>query len=185
VSVKCRIAEKCRIGANMCRIGGNMCRVVEAYAGRVSRSKRVPDRRGAGRRVPDRRGAGRRVPDRRGTGRRVPDRSGAGRRVPDRRSSQRARQGPKPYLVADIPPLDVDGVVTVAIGTAAWALTFVAMLPFYGALEDHGRAWYLWTCLAGFGGGLLGLEYCRRRRNRLNAQPSRQHESSPLGAAGL
>jgi hypothetical protein len=73
----------------------------------------------------------------------------------------------------------------VAIGTAAWALTFVALLPFYGALADHGRVWLLWTCLAGFGLGLLGLEYCRRRRNHLNAQPSRTQESSPLGAAGL
>ena len=24
--------------------------------------------------------------------------------------------------------------------------------------------WWLWTCLAGFGLGLFGLEYCRRRR---------------------
>jgi hypothetical protein len=112
-------------------------------------------------------------------------RRGPSRRGPGRTSSRRTRPAKKPYLVADIPPLDVDGVATVAIGTAAWALTFVALLPFYGALEDHGKVWLLWTCLAGFGGGLLGLEYCRRRRNYLNAHPSRERESSPLGAAGL
>ncbi len=107
------------------------------------------------------------------------------RRVPSRRSRRRTSRGSRPHLVADVPPLDIDGVATVAIGTAAWALTFVALLPFYGALRDHGRAWVLWTCLAGFGLGLLGLEYCRRRRNYLRTRPPREQETSPLGAAGL
>jgi len=26
--------------------------------------------------------------------------------------------------------------------------------------------WWLWTCLAGFGLGVWGWDYCRRRRNR-------------------
>jgi hypothetical protein len=26
--------------------------------------------------------------------------------------------------------------------------------------------WWLWTCLAGFGLGIIGWDYCRRRRNR-------------------
>jgi hypothetical protein len=38
------------------------------------------------------------------------------------------------------------------------------LLPFYSELEDNGRLWWLWTCLAGCGLGLFGLEYCRRRR---------------------
>jgi hypothetical protein len=109
----------------------------------------------------------------------------ASRRASSRKSSRRAGRASKPYLVADVPPLDVDGVATVAIGTAAWALTFIALLPFYGALRDHGRVWLLWTCLAGFGLGLLGLEYCRRRRHYLSSRPRREQDSSPLGAAGL
>ncbi|MBF4163006.1 DUF2530 domain-containing protein [Nocardioides sp. CBS4Y-1] len=60
-------------------------------------------------------------------------------------------------------PLDVDGVRTVLVGTALFGVAFVALLPFYGSLADHGRAWWLWTALAGFGLGLFGLEYCRRR----------------------
>ena len=69
------------------------------------------------------------------------------------------------YFVADVEPLDVDGVRTVAVGTALWLVAFVALLPFYGpARASHGRTWWLWTCLAGFGLGLFGLEYCRRRR---------------------
>ena len=30
--------------------------------------------------------------------------------------------------------------------------------------RTRAHAWWLWTCLAGFGLGLFGLEYCRRRR---------------------
>ena len=72
--------------------------------------------------------------------------------------------GKRTYIVAQVAPLDVDGVRTTEVGVAMWLIAFVAMLPFYGALEDSGRTWWLWTCMAGFGLGLFGLEYCRRRR---------------------
>ncbi|WP_343061584.1 DUF2530 domain-containing protein [Nocardioides luti] len=72
--------------------------------------------------------------------------------------------GNRTFIVADVEPLDVDGVRTVEVGVGLWLLAFVALLPFYGRLEDAGRLWWLWTCLAGFGLGLFGLEYCRRRR---------------------
>jgi hypothetical protein len=74
--------------------------------------------------------------------------------------------GKRKFIVADVEPLDVDGVRTVAVGTALWALAFVLLLPFYGRLEESGRLWWLWTCVAGFGLGLIGLDYCRRRRRR-------------------
>ena len=60
--------------------------------------------------------------------------------------------------------LDVDGVRTVEVGTGLWLLGFLALIPFYGRLQDTGHLWWIWTCLAGFGLGLFGLEYCRRRR---------------------
>lgn len=69
-----------------------------------------------------------------------------------------------PYVVAAVEPLDVDGIRTLEIGTIAWLVGFVALLPFYGRLEDADRTWWLWACLAGFGLGLLGLEFCRRKR---------------------
>jgi Protein of unknown function (DUF2530) len=72
--------------------------------------------------------------------------------------------GNRTYLVADVEPLDVDGVRTVQVGVALWVLGFVALLPFYGRLTDAGHGWMLWTCAAGSGLGLLGLEYCRRRK---------------------
>jgi hypothetical protein len=81
--------------------------------------------------------------------------------------------GNRTYIVADVEPLDVDGVRTIEVGTLAWLIGFVALLPFYGRLDDAGRTWWLWTCLAGFGLGLFGLEYCRRRRN-LRAERTEQ-----------
>lgn len=72
--------------------------------------------------------------------------------------------GKRTFIVADVEPLDVDGVRTVEVGVALWLIGFIALLPFYSRLEDSGRLWWLWTCLAGFGLGLFGLEYCRRRR---------------------
>ncbi|WP_238383380.1 MULTISPECIES: DUF2530 domain-containing protein [unclassified Nocardioides] len=72
--------------------------------------------------------------------------------------------GRRTFFVADVEPLDVDGVRTVEVGTALWLVGFVALLPFYGRLQDSGNEWWLWTCLAGFGLGLFGLDYCRRRR---------------------
>jgi hypothetical protein len=72
--------------------------------------------------------------------------------------------GNRTYLVADVEPLDLDGVRTVEIGTVLWLVAFLALLPFYGRLDDSGRVWWLWTCMAGVGLGLIGLEYCRRKR---------------------
>ena len=79
--------------------------------------------------------------------------------------------GDRTFLVADVEPLDLDGVRTVLVGTVAWLVCFLGLLPFYGRLEDQGHTWWLWTCLTGFGLGLFGVEYCRRRRSlRLQAR---------------
>ncbi len=72
--------------------------------------------------------------------------------------------GNRTYLIAPVEPLDVDGVRTVQVGTALFLLGFIGLLPFYGRLEDAGRTWLLWMCLTGVGLGLLGMEYCKRRR---------------------
>lgn len=78
------------------------------------------------------------------------------------------------HRVADVEPMDVDGVRTMTVGTIIWAVLGVALLPFLGNLEDNGRTWWLWTAVAGFGLGLIGIEYCRRRRNALRMQPGRR-----------
>ncbi|CAB4702636.1 MAG: DUF2530 domain-containing protein [Actinobacteria bacterium] len=79
--------------------------------------------------------------------------------------------GKRTFVVAPVEPLDVDGVRTVGIGVAVWGVAFLALLPFYGSLRDDDRGWWLWMCLAGFGLGLFGLEYCRRRRTARNDVP--------------
>jgi hypothetical protein len=72
--------------------------------------------------------------------------------------------GNRTYIVANVEPLDVDGVRTVQVGLAIWFLTFLGLLPFWGALAVADGTWWLWTCLAGSGLGMVGLEYGRRRR---------------------
>jgi hypothetical protein len=64
-------------------------------------------------------------------------------------------------------PLDVDAVKVVTAGTVLWALAGLALLPFHERLAAGGHTWWLWTCLAGAGLGVLGVVYCRRRRARL------------------
>jgi hypothetical protein len=72
--------------------------------------------------------------------------------------------GRRIYVVANVEPLDVDGLRTVQVGTALWFISFVGLLPFYGRLEDSGRVWWLWTCWAGLALGLFGYEWARRQR---------------------
>ncbi|UMG91371.1 DUF2530 domain-containing protein [Nocardioides sp. TF02-7] len=72
--------------------------------------------------------------------------------------------GNRTYLIAPVEPLDVDGVRTVQVGTGLFLLAFVGLLPFYGRLREDDHTWLLWMCLAGVGLGLLGVEYCKRRR---------------------
>lgn len=89
--------------------------------------------------------------------------------------------GNRTYLVANVEPLDVDGVRTVQVGVALWVVGFVALLPFYGRLRDAGHGWMLWTCAAGCGLGLLGLEYCRRRRRSRAMLHEAGQQDEPLG----
>ena len=79
--------------------------------------------------------------------------------------------GRRTYVVADVAPLDVDGTRTVAVGALLWLVAFVLLLPFYGRLEDADKTWWLWTCLAGFGLGVVGWGYCRHRRARRHRRP--------------
>lgn len=71
--------------------------------------------------------------------------------------------GNRTYHVAEVEPLDVTGVRTVGVGTLLFLLAGLGLLPFYGWLEETERLWWLWTCVAGFGLGMFGFDYCRRR----------------------
>jgi hypothetical protein len=69
--------------------------------------------------------------------------------------------------IADVQPLDVTGVRTVTVGTVLFLVASVVLAVFRDALQDAGREWWLWTCVAGFGLGIFGCVYCRRRARHL------------------
>ncbi|WP_249666156.1 DUF2530 domain-containing protein [Nocardioides faecalis] len=72
--------------------------------------------------------------------------------------------GNRTFLIAPVEPLDVDGVRTVQVGTVLFVVAFLALLPFWGRLEEAQNTWLLWMCLTGAGLGLIGSAYCKRRR---------------------
>jgi uncharacterized membrane protein YgcG len=76
-----------------------------------------------------------------------------------------ARQLARGELVqAEVEPLDLNGTSTVAVCTAAWAVAFGVMALFF---RDDLADWWLWVPVTGFGLGLLGLVYCKRRWNAI------------------
>lgn len=79
----------------------------------------------------------------------------------------RRRSRETPDEPDEVRPVDVDGVRVIAVLTVGWAVAFVALAFAITWLDSRGRGWWLWTCLAGVGLGLLGLEYARKRRDAI------------------
>ena len=67
--------------------------------------------------------------------------------------------GNRTYIVAQVEPLDVDGVRTTEVGTALWLLGFLGLLPFWGTL-------------AGERADVVALDLPRRLRPRASAGSS-------------
>ena len=70
----------------------------------------------------------------------------------------------------ELSPLDHDGLLPIAVLTVAWAVAAVVLVVVREDLADSDRTWWLWTCVAGFGLGLLGYTFSRRRRDALRAR---------------
>ncbi len=77
--------------------------------------------------------------------------------------------GKRTYIVAQVEPLDLDGVRTMQVGTALWALGLIVLVLLRDQLEADGHEWWIWTCAAGFVLGLIGWDHCARRRRRRHA----------------
>jgi hypothetical protein len=67
----------------------------------------------------------------------------------------------------DPAPLPYDGVRTVTVGTGLWLVALIVLLPFWSRLNDDGHLWWIATAATGFGLGVVGVFYCRRRSARL------------------
>jgi hypothetical protein len=90
--------------------------------------------------------------------------------TPEATQTVGSARGPGVGPPEDLAPLDHDGLVPIAVITAAWAVAAVVLFVMRDSLAEDDHTWWLWTCIAGFGLGLLGYAYSRRRRDALRAK---------------
>ena len=80
------------------------------------------------------------------------------------------------YIPPALPPVTT-GVWHIAVpGTVVWFVGFVVLLFFIPTLQERDAMVWLWTCLAGFVLGLLGLSVyaLQRRAARLGRRSANQ-----------
>lgn len=85
----------------------------------------------------------------------------------------------------DPEPVKTDDRKAMLVGTALWLVALAVLLGFAGPLYESGQGWWLWTCVAAIGLGLLGLLYTqwRRgqdRRDRVGSNGPDEPEPTPL-----
>jgi len=83
----------------------------------------------------------------------TPERDSSGRTAP------RGRAG-RPKLE----PMQINEAKVIWIGIGLWAAAFLILLPFRKTLIADGHGWWLYTCLAGAGLGMVGLPMVGRRK---------------------
>ncbi|KAF0651065.1 MULTISPECIES: DUF2530 domain-containing protein [Streptomyces] len=81
-------------------------------------------------------------------------------------------------------PLEGPVVATITGGTILWFVLFLVQVPFYGWFADRDLDWWVWTCLAGAGLGLIGIWYVRRRDAALRRAASGPGGPGTPGAPG-
>ena len=72
---------------------------------------------------------------------------------------------PRPMRAAP-QPLPVNANRVIIAGTALWFVAFVVLLVLSGRLAESGQLVWLWTALAGWVLGLLGLFVATRQQRR-------------------
>ena len=93
----------------------------------------------------------------------------------DEQAAPKKRNDPTSQLArgelvhAEVKPLDLSGIPSIITGVVLWAVAGIVLLFFRGRLEANGVEWWLWVPPAGFGLGLIGLWYCKRRWTAIQA----------------
>jgi hypothetical protein len=67
----------------------------------------------------------------------------------------------------DPPPIPTNDLRVVTVGTALWAVALVATVLLRDRLRHDGHLWWVAACACGFGLGLVGLVYVRRREQAI------------------
>ncbi|GAA2252585.1 MULTISPECIES: DUF2530 domain-containing protein [Kitasatospora] len=86
---------------------------------------------------------------------------------------------PKTPLRPSPPPLEANDVAIVGGGTVLWFVAFVVLLPFHSTLARNGHGNWQWICLAGGCLGLIGLWYCRARRDAIRRSKAAAEPPTP------
>ncbi|CAL9452704.1 hypothetical protein SUDANB37_02488 [Streptomyces sp. enrichment culture] len=81
-------------------------------------------------------------------------------------------------------PLEGPVVATITGGTILWFVLFLAQVPFYGWFADRDLDWWVWTCLAGAGLGLIGIWYVRKRDAAIKRAAAATAPAGREGEAG-
>ncbi|WP_268908234.1 DUF2530 domain-containing protein [Catenulispora pinistramenti] len=115
-----------------------------------------------------------------GRRRRAEEPEGTPERDSSGRTAQRGRAG-RPNLE----PMQINEAKVIWIGIGLWAAAFVILLPFRSTLISDGHGWWLYTCLAGAGLGMLGLPMVGRRKAVMHRETEhgRQMEHEGGGVA--
>jgi hypothetical protein len=88
------------------------------------------------------------------------------------RPAARGRDGGRPKLE----PMRINEAKVIWIGIGLWAAAFAIMLPFRKTLVDDGHGWWLYTCLAGAGLGMVGLPMVGQRKKVMARETERGRE---------
>ncbi|MEV6398049.1 DUF2530 domain-containing protein [Streptomyces sp. NPDC051907] len=79
-------------------------------------------------------------------------------------------------------PLEGPVVATIIGGTILWFVMFLVQVPFYSWFDERDLTWWVWTCLAGAGLGLIGIWYVRGRDAAIKRSLAEKAEQTEAGA---
>ena len=74
-------------------------------------------------------------------------------------------------------PMQINEAKVIWIGIGCWTAAFLIMLPFRKTLIDDGHGWWLYTCLAGAGLGMVGLPMVGRRKTVMRRETERGRDA--------